>query len=71
MTPFPKGPIGSNKKSLNNEDVLIMYFYTDWCPYCKKAEPEWEKFKQYVKNINNTKIIFITNYHNFFSMIEH
>lgn len=43
-----------NKNSLNNEDILIMYFYTDWCPYCKKAEPEWEKFKQYVNNINNT-----------------
>jgi endoplasmic reticulum resident protein 44 len=24
----------------------ILFFYTTWCPYCKKATPEWEKFKE-------------------------
>ena len=24
----------------------VFYFYTTWCPYCKKAKPEWDKFKQ-------------------------
>jgi thioredoxin-like negative regulator of GroEL len=23
----------------------VFYFYTAWCPYCKKARPEWDKFK--------------------------
>jgi len=23
----------------------VFYFYTPWCPYCKKARPEWDKFK--------------------------
>jgi thiol-disulfide isomerase/thioredoxin len=23
----------------------VFYFYTSWCPYCKKARPEWDKFK--------------------------
>lgn len=23
----------------------IFYFYTSWCPYCKKAVVEWNKFK--------------------------
>ena len=22
----------------------ILFFYTTWCPYCKKALPEWRKF---------------------------
>lgn len=24
----------------------VFYFYTAWCPYCKKARPEWDKFKE-------------------------
>ena len=24
----------------------VFFFYTKWCPYCKKARPEWDKFKQ-------------------------
>ena len=23
----------------------LFYFYTTWCPYCKKAVVEWNKFK--------------------------
>ncbi|AET72968.1 hypothetical protein PGAG_00078 [Phaeocystis globosa virus 12T] len=37
-----------------DDAVSIMYFYTEWCPYCKKAEPEWGKFEDYVNNINNS-----------------
>ena len=47
----------------NVDDISIMYFYTEWCPYCKKAEPEWGKFEDYVNNINNSnerKIILST-----------
>ena len=36
----------------NSEDILVMYFYTEWCPYCKKAKPEWNKFESYVDNKN-------------------
>tara|TARA_B100001741_G_scaffold235293_1_gene196305 strand:+ start:612 stop:1142 length:531 start_codon:yes stop_codon:yes gene_type:complete len=47
-----------NKEFINDEDmsddILIIYFYTEWCPYCKKARPEWNNFKTYVNNINNT-----------------
>ena len=54
-----------NKHLLNKEfrgksddseqnDALIIYFFTEWCPYCKKAKPEWDKFQEYVKNVNNT-----------------
>jgi thiol-disulfide isomerase/thioredoxin len=28
-----------------NKDVQIFFFHVDWCPHCKKALPEWTKFK--------------------------
>ena len=43
-----------NKNIDNSEDILVMYFYTEWCPYCKKAKPEWDKFESYVDNKNKT-----------------
>ena len=36
--------------SKENGDVMLYYFYTNWCPYCKKALPEWIAFKDYVNN---------------------
>tara|TARA_B100000900_G_scaffold415431_1_gene445271 strand:+ start:3417 stop:3902 length:486 start_codon:yes stop_codon:yes gene_type:complete len=41
-------------KNHNSEDILVMHFYTDWCPYCKKAKPEWSKFENYVNNKNKS-----------------
>lgn len=26
-------------------EVIIYFFHVDWCPHCKKALPDWEKFK--------------------------
>ena len=26
-------------------EAKIKFFSADWCPHCKKAKPEWEKFK--------------------------
>ena len=37
----------------NKKEIIIMYFYTEWCPYCKKAKPEWDKFGSYINNYNN------------------
>ena len=38
----------------------IIYFYTTWCPYCKKARPAWDEFKSEWsgKNINGYMITF-------------
>lgn len=33
------------KDSKSNEATLY-FFYTDWCPLSKKAEPEWKAFKE-------------------------
>ena len=45
------------KDVANNGDaggeIEVMMFHVDWCPYCKKALPEWYPFcDQY----NNTKV---------------
>ena len=46
--------------SLFNFSHSGFYFYTNWCPYCKKAKPEWEKLKSEYENksINGTTIYF-------------
>ena len=35
------------KKTVSNTPKVgeFFYFYTAWCPYCKKAFVEWNKFK--------------------------
>ena len=38
--------IGS-KESTN---VEVYYFFTEWCPYCKKARPIWDKLKSQFNN---------------------
>jgi len=51
--PLNKELIGKDFNYSNN-DILIMLFKTEWCPYCKKAKPEWDKFQEYV-NVENKK----------------
>lgn len=48
------------KTSKPPELANIYYYYTEWCPYCKKARPEWEKTKESFegKIINNNKLQF-------------
>ena len=38
----PDGTPNTSEKTMS-----MWYFYTDWCPYCKKAKPEWDKLKSY------------------------
>jgi thiol-disulfide isomerase/thioredoxin len=28
-----------------DKSCIIYYFYTTWCPVCKRTRPEWDKFK--------------------------
>jgi len=65
--PKKKKKTGDVKHNANKELVKvdqsakIYYFYTEWCPYCKKARPEWDKFKHAYKDeiVNGKKIEFI------------
>jgi thiol-disulfide isomerase/thioredoxin len=34
-------------------ELSVYFFRADWCPHCKKAEPEWNSFSQ----TNNGKIL--------------
>ena len=43
-----------------NNDVLILYFYTEWCPYCKQALSEIKKFEEYITTLNATNDYIIT-----------
>jgi|TARA_R110002074_G_scaffold2138_4_gene12540 thiol-disulfide isomerase/thioredoxin len=40
-------------KDINNK-LNVYFFYTNWCPYCKKARPEWNKF---IKDVENHKLL--------------
>ncbi len=43
-----------------NADVY--FFFADWCPYCTKAKPEWEKLKDTYKG-DNSKLGYNINFH--------
>jgi thiol-disulfide isomerase/thioredoxin len=51
-------PVGSGASA--NKEAEIMLFYTDWCPHCKTAKPEWEQVKAEYdgKQIHGYTIIF-------------
>ena len=36
----------------NKNDITCIYFYTRWCPFCKKVTPEWMKFKNEIDKNN-------------------
>jgi thiol-disulfide isomerase/thioredoxin len=61
-----EGESSNNDPSINysvEDKVAELYlFYTDWCPHCKKAKPEWEKLKNNYssnKKINGYSLQFI------------
>ena len=40
----------------------LYFFYTEWCPHCKKTKPEWEQLKKNYSgnnNVNGYKLNFI------------
>jgi len=50
----------NNNNTSNGKDAEIIMFYTDWCPHCKTAKPEWEQVKaEYEgKQINGYTLVF-------------
>lgn len=51
-----KDVANANSRGLNAD---IYFFHVDWCPHCKTATPEWEKFQQNYngKSINGYTIV--------------
>ena len=37
----------------SNSEISIILFKTEWCPHCKAAMPEWNKFTRYIAKIND------------------
>lgn len=49
-----KQPYADVANANRRSDVVeILFFSVDWCPHCKTAKPEWNKF---VNNMDGTKI---------------
>tara|TARA_X000000368_G_C22685610_1_gene560232 strand:- start:81 stop:569 length:489 start_codon:yes stop_codon:yes gene_type:complete len=45
--------------SNSSNKVDLYYFYTEWCPYCKKANPVWDEFcKEIDSKYNNSSYQF-------------
>lgn len=39
--------ISDKDDSVVDGDAKVYYFYTTWCPYCKKSRPVWNELKQW------------------------
>ena len=60
--------LDKKKKTVEDEEddygektCEILFFHTHWCPYCKKAMPEWKAFSnQWNGKIKNGYIIITT-----------
>jgi thioredoxin 1 len=50
----------TNSPDTVTKQCEMIYFYTTWCPYCKRARPEWDAFKEEWANkkINGYLITF-------------
>ena len=44
-----------------NDNADLYFFYTEWCPHCKKAKPQWKQLKEDVgtNKINGKRVNFI------------
>jgi len=44
----------------SHNEAELLFFYTDWCPHCKTAKPDWAEVKAEYENktINGYHIIF-------------
>lgn len=55
------GSENSSGGNASNGTADILFFYADWCPHCKQAKPEWQKFKEQYNEtvVNNYKLNLI------------
>ena len=45
-----KAKLGKPKETKGSHVCELFYFYTTWCPYCKKSMPVWRSFKDEIGN---------------------
>lgn len=39
-----------SSKQTTSKSAEVLFFYTDWCPHCTSAKPEWNAFKAQYKD---------------------
>ena len=51
-----------DKDNNTYKEAEVLMFTVDWCPYCKKAKPEWDKIKEEYeeRSINGYTLYFRT-----------
>jgi thiol-disulfide isomerase/thioredoxin len=42
------------ENSMDETQAKFMFFYTPWCPWCKKAQQPWASMKEILKNSHYT-----------------
>ena len=54
------GMVPQQQKGGEGGEVVCTMYYTDACPHCQKAKPEWQKFEdQYNGQVVNGKKVLI------------
>jgi thiol-disulfide isomerase/thioredoxin len=55
--PYKHGMAGDDA---DEKYVDLYFFYTEWCPHCKKAKPEWSKLVNSLENkkVNGYTVLF-------------
>ena len=38
--------------AVDENNAKFMFFYTPWCPWCKKSQQPWASLKQFIANSN-------------------
>ena len=44
-------PEADSEHDIIQKHATLYFFYTNWCPHCKKAKPEWESLKNETNGI--------------------
>lgn len=48
-------------RSQGQHSIVVTLHYTDWCSYCKRMKPVWEKVKQSLSGPQYSGITFVEN----------
>ncbi len=56
---YYKKPKSTPTKTTKQAELL--FFYTDWCPHCTSAKPEWNAFKAQYKDVPVNGYILVFN----------
>jgi hypothetical protein len=59
---FWKPSLSAPKRSVPTNQARLYFFYTDWCGFSQKAQPEWKKIEDKLSAtpyFGNTKVVAV------------